>query len=121
MFVGVGDSAVMLFFKIVLRKVGIAAAAQPKLLNELFAFFVGVQLQESVTFVGRDDIGDVLGKPLPVSAVQFLQRPPHFALCFFIQFLRCRSCTRILRLLGGNRWDRDSQRKYGNEQGPYYP
>ena len=69
MFVGVGDAAVVLFFKIVLRQVRIAAAAQPELLDELFALFVGIQLQEGIAFIRRNDVGDVLGQPLPVGAV----------------------------------------------------
>src|SRR6266478_2367961 len=47
-FVGVSNEAVMLFLKIVLRQVRIAAAPQPELLDELFALFVGIQLQEGV-------------------------------------------------------------------------
>src|SRR3989442_9699775 len=45
-FVGVGDAAVMLFFKVVLRQIRVAASPQPELLDKLFALFVGIQLQE---------------------------------------------------------------------------
>ena len=69
MFVGVSDAAVMLFFEIVVRKVGIAAAAKPKLLDELLALFVGIELKKGVALFGRDDVGDVLRQLLPVGAV----------------------------------------------------
>jgi len=111
----------MLFFKIVLRQVGIAAAPQPELLDELLALFVGIQLKESVALVGSDDLGDVLRQPLTVGAVQLLQRPFHLPLCFFIQLLGCWRGSRVLRLLGANRRNSDDDRKNGNEQDAYYP
>ncbi|PYU53508.1 MAG: hypothetical protein DMG56_28960 [Acidobacteria bacterium] len=85
----------------------------------MFALFVGIQLQESVALVRGDDVGDVFGQPLPVGAVQLLQRPLHLPLCFFVQFLGCWRSSRILR--SGNRWHADSDQKNGNKQGPYYP
>ena len=42
--VGVSDATIVLLFKIVFREVGIAAAPQPKLLDKLFALFVGIEL-----------------------------------------------------------------------------
>ena len=120
-FVGVSNPAVMLFLKVVLWKVGIAAAPQPELLDELLALFVGIQLQESIALVGRDNVSDVFRQPLPVGTVQLLQRPLHFPLCYLVQLLEYWRSSRILRLLGGNRWNSDSHQKNRNEQGPYYP
>ncbi len=84
MFVGVGDAAVVLFLKIVVWQVGIAAATQPELLDELFALFVGIQLKEGIALFRRNDIGNILREPLPVSVVQLLQRALHLALGLFV-------------------------------------
>jgi hypothetical protein len=41
MLVGIRYAAIMLFFELVVGKIGITAAAQPELLNETLALFVG--------------------------------------------------------------------------------
>ena len=48
MLVRVSDAAIVLFLKIVVGQIGIRAAAQPELLDELFALFVGRELQEGL-------------------------------------------------------------------------
>ena len=48
MLVGIGDAAIVLFFKLVVGQVRIGAAAQPELLDELFALFVGRELQKGI-------------------------------------------------------------------------
>ncbi len=59
MFVGISNPAVMLFLKVVFREVGIAAAPQPELLDELLALFVSIQLKESIALVRRNNVSDV--------------------------------------------------------------
>ena len=44
MLVGIGDAAVVLFFEFVLFGIGRGVAAQPELLDELLALFVGSEL-----------------------------------------------------------------------------
>src|SRR3981189_421542 len=107
MLVGVGNAAVVLFFEIILRQIGVAAAPEPELLDELLALFVGIQLEESVALFRRDDIGDVLAEPLPVGAVQLLEGPLHLLFRVLGQLLCCWSSRRIWSLLSENRWKRD--------------
>ena len=121
MFVGVSDAAVMLFFEIVVRKVGIAAAAKPKLLDELLALFVGSQLEKGVAFVRGNNVGDVLGKPLLVGVIELLQGALHLALRVFIHFLGNRRRTGILRLLGKSGRQADGECKNGCDYGTRYP
>ena len=73
MLVGVGNAAIVLFFKIVIRKVGIAAAPKPELFDELLALFIGIELKESVPFFWRNDVDHILIQPLLVLAVEFLE------------------------------------------------
>src|SRR5467141_1310013 len=72
--IGVRYAAIMLFLEIVVREIGIGAAAQPKLLDELLAFFVGIKLQEGLPLFWRNNIDDVFVEPLLVRRVQFLER-----------------------------------------------
>src|SRR4029077_9313897 len=58
--IGISDAAVVLFLEIVVRQVGIAAAPQPKLFNELLALFVRLQLQKSGPLFRRDNVDHVL-------------------------------------------------------------
>src|SRR3989442_15085744 len=46
MLVGISNAAIVLLFEIVIREVRIAAAAQPKLFNELLALFVRRELEK---------------------------------------------------------------------------
>ena len=64
MLVGVSDPLVMFFAIFVLVGVRIGIAAQPELLDELLALFVGGELLESRPLLVRDDVGDVLVEPL---------------------------------------------------------
>src|ERR1700686_3058055 len=88
MLVSVRNTAVMLFLEVVVGKVRVIAAAQPKLLDELFAVFVGVQVKESLPLFGRNNVDNVFAKPLLVLRVQFLERLFHFPLVLFIELLR---------------------------------
>src|SRR6266581_2838783 len=108
-------AAVMLFLKIVLRQIRIAAAPQPELLDELLALFVGIELKKGVALFGRDDVGDVLRQPLPVGAVQFFQRSLHLSLCFSIRLLLCRRGALVPRLLAEDRQDGNCERKHGGD------
>src|SRR5581483_315707 len=78
MLVGIRDAAIVLFFKLVLFGVGGWIAAQPELLDEVLAFFIGVQVRKSFAFLVGDDVGDVLVKPLLVGRFQL------FAELFFL-------------------------------------
>ena len=107
MFVRVSNPAVMLFLEIVVREVGIAAAAQPELLDKLLALFVGLQLQEGIALFGSNDVHHVFVEPLLVGAIEFLQGALHLALGVFIQLFRSRQGVWILwvlRLLGQSGW-----------------
>src|ERR1700674_1037000 len=99
MLIGVRDAAVVLFFEVVVRKIGITAAAEPKLFNELLTLFVRVQLQESLALFRRDDIDSVLVEPLLVGSVQLLERLLHLSLLFFVELLRSGRWIRISRVL----------------------
>ena len=73
MLVGIGDAAVVFFFIGIIHRIGIGIAALPELLDEVLAFLVGLQLQESFALGVRDDIGHVLAQPLLVGRGKFLQ------------------------------------------------
>src|SRR5690242_21850022 len=73
MLIRVRYAAIMLFLEIIVREIGIAAAAKPKLFDELFALFVGIKLQKSLPLFGRNDVDDILVEPLLVRSVQFLE------------------------------------------------
>src|SRR5262249_18749708 len=124
MLVGVGDAAVVLFFEIVLGQIGIAAAPQPELLDELLALFAGAQLQKRRALLGRNNVDHIFVEPLLVLGVQFLERPAHFFLLFLGQFLRCG------RILGVGRWldllrhgerERKQNRESRSKEGSDYP
>ena len=75
MLVGVGDAAVVLFLEFVLFGVGRGIAPQPELLDELLAFFVGIELLESLAFFVGDDVSHVFVEPLLPRRFQlFLER-----------------------------------------------
>ena len=104
MLVGVGDTPVMLFFKIVVGKVGVAAAPQPELLDKLLAFLVRIELEKGVPLFRRNDVDDVLIQPLLVLVVEFFKSLARFLLLslllLFGERLRRRRILRILSLLG---------------------
>src|ERR1700686_5833269 len=99
MLVSVRNTAVMLFLEVVVGKVRVIAAAQPKLLDELFALFVGVQLKESLPLFGRNNVDNIFAKPLLVLGVQFLEGLFHFPLVLFIELLRSGRRVGIPRVL----------------------
>src|SRR5580704_14424418 len=65
MFVGVGNPAIVLLLEFILRRSRGGIAAQPELLDELFALLVGSELLISGCFFLRDDVDHVLGQPKP--------------------------------------------------------
>jgi hypothetical protein len=84
MLVGVGDAPVVLFLELVLDGIRRGIAAQPELLDELLALFVGLQALESGALLVGDDVGDVLVQPsgaaLPPAQVLFFSPiTPFFA------------------------------------------
>ncbi len=104
MLVCVGDTPVMLFLKIVVGKVGIAAAPQPELLDKLLAFFVRIELEKGVPLFRRNDVDDVFIQPLLVLVVEFFKSFARFLLLLllllFAERLRRRRIIGILSILG---------------------
>ena len=72
MLVGVGDAAVVFFLEGVFGGIGIGIAALPELLDELLAFFVGLEMQEGVALFGGDDVDDVFVEPLLILGIEFV-------------------------------------------------
>ena len=70
--VGVRDAAVVLFLELVFDGVRGGVAAQPELLDELLALFVGLQALEGRPLFIGDDVGDVFVQPLAVRSLEFL-------------------------------------------------
>src|ERR1019366_1707900 len=68
--VGIRDTPVVLFFKLVLFGVGRGIAALPEGLNELVALFVVRELHEGGFFFVGDNPAHVLVQPLPISLAQ---------------------------------------------------
>ena len=56
MLIGISDAPVVLLFVSVLSGFGIGIPALPEVLDEIFALFVRLQMQESGTFFGSDDV-----------------------------------------------------------------
>ncbi len=83
MLVGVGDAAVVLFFELVLDGIRGGIAAQPELLDELLALFVGLQpFEGGALFIG-DDVGHVFVQPLAIGGLELLAEL-RFALLAFL-------------------------------------
>jgi len=53
----------MFFFEVVFKKIGIAVAAKPKLLDKLFAFVVEFQLQKRAALFRRNYVGNIFRQP----------------------------------------------------------
>src|SRR5947209_4005240 len=114
--VGVGDAAIVLFLEIVVGQIGIVAAAQPELLDELFPLFVGFQLQEGSALFRRNDVNNVFVQPLLVWSVELFKRLLHLTLLLFVHLLRNWRRVGLLRLRP-YRWEDESQRKQGRNYG----
>ena len=71
MFVGIRDAPVVLFLELVLDGVGSGVAAEPELLDELFAFLVGGELFEGFALFIGDDVGDIRVEPLLPGRLEF--------------------------------------------------
>ena len=63
MLVGVRDAAIMLFLERVLGRIGIGIAPLPEGLDELLAFFVGLEVKKGVALFGGYDVNDVFVEP----------------------------------------------------------
>ena len=87
MLVGVGDAPVVLFLELVLDGIGRGVAAQPELLDELLALFVGLQALEGCLLLVGDDVGDVLVQPLLPGGLQLLSSCASFFFCFSVSGL----------------------------------
>ena len=72
MLVGIGDAAVVLFFELVLFRIGRGIAAQPELLDELVALFVVGELGEGGALFIGDDVAHVLVEPFLVGLADLL-------------------------------------------------
>ena len=66
MLIGIRNPAIMLFFESIFGSIGIRIPALPELLNELLALLVGLEVHESATFLGGNDVDDVFVQPLLV-------------------------------------------------------
>src|SRR5208337_94065 len=107
MLIGVGDAAIVLFLEIIVRQIGVAAAAQPELLDELLAFFACFQLEKRAALFRRNDVDDVLVQPRPIRTLQLLEGLLNLLLLIFGQLLIWRrnlgsGILRWLRLLCGD-------------------
>src|SRR6516225_5926263 len=71
MFVRVSDAAIVLFAKLVLRRIGIRIATQPELLDEVVALLIIAQALEGFQLLVGDDPMNILIHPLLVGALQF--------------------------------------------------
>src|SRR5258705_11413417 len=67
--ISIGDATIVFFFEIVVGKIGIIAAAKPKLLDELLALFIGVELQESTPLFRGNYVDHILVEPLLVRSI----------------------------------------------------
>ena len=97
--VGIGDAAVVLFLKGILGRIRVRIAAQPELLDKLFALFVGLQAEEGAAFFGGDDVGYVLVQPLFIGGVQLFVELGFAATALFGGFLDFFSRLRVRLLL----------------------
>ena len=70
MFVGVGNSLVVLLAVLVLFGIGIRIAAAPEILDEVFTLFVRRQREESALLIFGDDVIDVRIEPTLVCVFQ---------------------------------------------------
>ena len=92
MLVGVRDAPVVLFLELVFFGVGRGIAAQPELLDELLALFVGAQALERCPLLVGDDVGDVFVQPLLIRRFQLFAQL--FA-CFFFCSVRSAAWRRF--------------------------
>ena len=123
--VRVRDTPVVLFLKIVIRQIRIAAAPQPELFDKLFALFVRIELQKRRPLVRRNNVDHVLVHPFLVLLVELFQSATHLLLLLFSQLLRTgrgrRVARRRLRLLRRHRWQRNRNGKNPGDERANYP
>src|SRR5580704_8008075 len=87
MLVGIGDAAIVLFFEGILGRIRVWIAAQPELLDELLALFVGLQAEEGAALFRRDDVGYIFVEPLFIGSVQLFVELGFAATALFGGFL----------------------------------
>src|SRR6516165_860600 len=104
MLIGVRNSAIVLFFEVIIRQVRIAAAPQPELFDELLAFLAGVQLQKSGALGRRNDVYHIFIEPLLVLGIELFKSLAHFLFLLFGEFLGSRRSRRVGRLRCGSFW-----------------
>src|ERR1700690_1295418 len=73
MLVGVGDPSIILFFEGILSRIGVWIAPLPELLDELFALFVGLKMDESAAFFRGNDVNHVFVQPLLILGIEFFE------------------------------------------------
>ena len=78
----------MLFAEFIVRRVGIRVPPQPELLNEGLALLIVAQAFECLTFLVRNDVGDILIQPRPISGLDLL---PKFLLGLELFLIRART------------------------------
>src|SRR4030095_13199120 len=64
MLIGIGNALVVFLFELVLIGVGVGIAPAPEFLDKPFPFIVGCQFFKSLPLFVRNDISDVLLKPV---------------------------------------------------------
>ena len=120
MLVGIGDAAVVLFFKGVFRRILVWIPALPEGFDKLLARFVRIEVEECAALFRRDNVRYVFVEPLLVRGIEFVVEVLVFLLAFFSGFLRVLCCRLgvfllLLRNTGmGNGDAHQSTCKHGN-------
>src|SRR5258706_579584 len=97
--VGVGDAAIVLFAELVLFRIRRRIAAQPELLDELLALFVGGQPAERFPLFVADDVDDLFVQPLLIRSLELLAQLLFLLLLLFVGERLRDGLTLALRLL----------------------
>src|SRR5260370_12595180 len=100
-FVRVGNAAIVFFLKGVFGEIRIGVAPLPKLLDELFALFVGGKLEKSGSLFRLNDVNHFFVKPLPVRGIEFLESLFGLPLALFLRKLLRLLVLTAARLRGG--------------------
>src|SRR5947209_5327175 len=74
MLVGIRDTAIVLFLKLVLFRIWRGIAPQPELLDKALALFVGGETCERLPLLITDDVANVLVQPFLVRGLQLLAK-----------------------------------------------
>ena len=95
MLVGISDSAVVLFAKFVLGRIGIGIAPPPEILDEVVPLLIVRQTLERLEFLVGDDPAHILIDPFLVWPLEFV---PQLLLLFELFFIAQRTLKRVLGL-----------------------